>query len=205
MLNKKNGFKNSEIKKIIKSGILVFILTLTIFILTGCSNKAEIDNNKVTMSAVDRIYSLDPQRQFIGKDIEDMHFIDINTDKQIHFDEINKNKVVMIQSFSNGCPACVRGIAEYNELYEKYDIEVIYLDINPDDSQEVIKSVKKNFNGGDWIWADYQGTLLPFYETYKFRANDMTFIIDKGGKIVYADSFSVPRERLENELEKLGV
>ena len=186
-----------------KKYFLGFVFVLVI-IVTGCTNE-DVKEINVGLSAVDRIYSLDPQRNFIGQDIGDAHFINIITNEQVHLDEIYKDKVVMIQSFSNGCPACVQGISEYNKLYQKYDIEVVYMDINPDDTPETIKAVKEEFNGRDWIWANYQGSLLPLYEKFNIKLNDMTFIIDKEGKIVYADSFTVPLERLENELNKLGV
>lgn len=182
--------------------ILLLLIALLIFV-SACTSS--VTNTEPSKSAVDKIYDLDPQRDFIGQKIGDSHFLNILTDSQVHLDEVYKDKVVMIQSFSNGCPACVRGIVEYNEFYEEYDIEVIYLDINPDDTIKTILETKEQFNGGDWIWVNYQGSLLPLYEKFNIKMNDMTFIIDKTGTIVYADSFSVPKERLKNELNKLGV
>lgn len=179
---------------------IIAVIVLIFLVYTFVNGK---NNSTSEINAVDRIYNLDPQRDLIGQTIGDFHFVDIITNEQIHFMELNK--VVMIQSFSLGCPACVKGISDYNELYDNYDIEVIYLDINPDDSVEDIKATKEEFNGRDWIWAEYQGSLLPFYEEYNFRANDMTIIMDETGKIVYADSFSVPLKRLENQLNELGV
>lgn len=179
-------------------GLLIALLILV----SACTSRTNTDPAK---SAVDKIYDLDPQRDFIGQKIGDAHFLNILTDSQVHLDKVYKDKVVMIQSFSNGCPACVRGIEEYNELYEEYDIEVIYMDISPVDTIESIIAIKEDFNGKDWIWANYQGSLLPIYEKFNIRMNGMTFIIDKTGTIVYADSFTVPKERLENELNKLGV
>lgn len=175
-----------------------------LFILSGCTNNKENEKDS-SSSAIDRIYSLDPQRNFIGETVDDFHFIDIITNKQIHLDELYKDKIVFIQSFSVGCPACVQGIIDYNYLYDKYKgkIEVIYMDINPDDSKEVILNAKEEFNGKNWLWAKYQGSLLPFYENFNVKMNDMTFILDKNGKIAYADSFSVPLSRLENALKEI--
>lgn len=185
---------------------LLGLLILTSVFLSACtSNVIKTTNTEPAKFSVDKIYDLDPQRDFIGQKIGDSHFVNIITGSQVHLDEIYKDKVLMIQSFSNGCPACVRGIVEYNEFYEEYDIEIIYMDINPGDTVETIIATKEDFNGKDWVWANYQGSLLPFYEEFNFVVNDMTIIVDKSGTIVYADSFSVPKERLENELNKLGV
>ncbi len=170
------------------------LLMVLVLVMAGCSSGIAPKRNGNSDSAVDRIYNLDPQREFIGEKVDDFHFIDIITNKQVHFDEVYEDKVVFIQSFSIGCPACVQGIIDYNKLYEKYGekIEIIYMDINPDDTEEDILSAKEEFNGKDWLWADYQGSILPFYEKFNVRMNDMTFIIDKNGKIAYADSFQVP-------------
>ncbi|MBC8500707.1 MAG: redoxin domain-containing protein [Nanoarchaeota archaeon] len=189
------------------SNYVVSLILVALLLLFGCSTNAGQEQNSNSISSVERIYNLDPQRTFIDQEIGDFHFINILTDKQIHFDDLNKDKVVIIQSFSNGCPACVRGIKEYNKLYDKYkdSLEILYMNINPDDKPEEIINIKETYNGRDWVWANYQGSLLPFYEQYGFKMNDMTFIVDKGGRIAYADSFSVPLERIENELRKLGV
>lgn len=179
------------------------MLIVLVLVAAGCSSGTAPKRNDNLVSAVDRIYNLDPQRKFIGETVDDFHFIDMITNNQVHFDEVYKDKVVFIQSFSVGCPACVQGIIDYNKLYEKYGekIEIIYMDINPDDTKEDILSAKEEFNGKDWLWADYQGSILPFYEKFNVRMNDMTFIIDKNGKIAYADSFQVPLSRLENALK----
>ncbi len=183
---------------------VLLVIIVVIFILSGCTNNKENEKDS-SGSAIDRIYSLDPQRKFIGQEIEDFHFIDIITNKQIHLDEVYKGKVLFIQSFSVGCPACVQGIKDYNKLYDKYKgkIEVIFMDINPDDSKKLILNTKEEFNGKDWLWAEYQGSLLPFYENFNVKMNDMTFILDKNGRITYADSFSVPMSRLENALREI--
>lgn len=182
---------------------VVGLILVSLILIAGCATNSNQTSD--ISSSVERIYNLDPQRKFIGETVDDFHFIDIITNEQVHFDEVYKEKVVFIQSFSIGCPACVQGIIDYNELYEKYGekIEIIYMDINPDDAKEDILSVKEEFNGKDWLWVDYQGSILPFYEKFNVRMNDMTFIIDKKGKIAYADSFQVPLSRLENALAEL--
>lgn len=182
----------------------IWIVLIVFLTVTACTSKKP---NNVTVDPVERIYNLDPQRKFIGETVGDLHFIDILKNKQYHLDEINKEKIIMIQSFSVGCPACARGIKDYNLLYDKYekDIEVIYMGINPDDTPNSIRNIKEQYNGKNWLWLTYQSSLLSFYEKFSFINNDMTLIIDKDGRIAYADSFAVPLERLENELIKLGV
>jgi len=178
---------------------LVGLLACILLLIAGCSSNQSTDSS---LSSIDRIYSLDPQRKLIGETVNDFHFIDLVTGEQVHFDEVYKDKVVMIQSFSVGCPACVQGIKDFNYFYDKYgdEIEVIYMDISSADSSELILSTKEQFDGRDWLWTEHQGSLLPFYEQMNFYMNDMTVIVDKSGKIAYADSFVVPLARLENAL-----
>jgi len=129
--------KNEKMK--ISSTVVILSLVLMI-LLASCTSgikkgidKASSDSKK-QISSIERIYNLDPQRKYIGDQVEDYHFIDMISNSEIHIDEVYKDKVTIIQSFSNGCPACVRGIADYNVLYDKYsdEIEIIYLDIQPD-------------------------------------------------------------------------
>jgi thiol-disulfide isomerase/thioredoxin len=185
-----------------KMNIAIIILTVTL-ITTGCSTVDQAAEE--SDSAVERIYNLDPQRKFIGQKVENFHFIDLVTNNQLHAEQLFKDKVVFIQSFSVGCPACVQGIKDYNYLYDKYSdkIEVIYMDISPDDTKEIILGTKEEFNGKDWLWAEYQDSLFTLYTAFNIRNNDMTFLVDKNGIIAYADSFSVPLARLENALLEL--
>jgi len=73
------------------------------------------------------------------------------------------------------------------------------------ESEEGILRSKELYNGRDWLWVTYQGSLIPFYQKFNFKINDMTMIIDKDGKVAYGDSYSVPPSRIEDQLKKLGV
>jgi len=196
--------ENAPLLRNMKNNYVIGIFLAFLLIIVGCAPK-NLDSSNEKVDPIERIYNLDPQRKIIGMAISDLHFVDSIENKQIHIDEVYKDKIVMIQSFSQGCPACVQGIKEYNYLYDKFGdkIEVVYMDIDPNDKAEDVQGVKTQYNGGDWLWTHYQGSLLPFYEQFNFYANDMTIILDRQGNVAYADSFSVPTSRLENALNEL--
>jgi len=177
------------------------MLLVLLLVLIGCSSS---ENGN---TALDRIYDTDPQRVYIGEAVADIHFLNIVSGEQIHLDDLYKNKIVIIETFSNGCPACVEGIKKYNPLFDTFndELELVYLGIEPTDTAEAILTTKEENGGGNWIWTAHQGNLIPFYEQYNLHFNDMTMIIDTSGKIVYADSFTVPVDRLMAELAKVGV
>ena len=183
--------------------VIMVLSVLLLLVVAGCTSTAKTtQTNKV--DAAERIYNLDPQRKLIGQSVDDLHFKDILSGKTFHLDSDFKDRVVIIETFSIGCPACAEGINNYNKLYDKYgdDIQIIYMDINELDTKEAILDIKDQFNGRDWIWLDVQGSLLPFFDKFNIYANEQTFIINEG-VIAYADSFKVPLSRIENVLNTL--
>jgi thiol-disulfide isomerase/thioredoxin len=187
--------------------LVIGCLIFSLLVFTGCTTAVKSNENVEKLSTADRLANLDPQKVLVGTEMGDYHFQDSINKNQVHIDELFQDKVLIIQSFSNGCPACVDGISEYAELYEKYEgrIEILYMDINHNEDADVVREVKETYGGGNWIWTHYQGSLLPFYEEYNFNVNDMTIIVDKGGRIAYADSFAYGLPKIEAELGKLGV
>lgn len=186
----------------LKLGLIV--LLVTILTLSACTS--EKPQKKSGTFDLERIKNLDPVRQNIGTQMGDFHFVDSGK-KPWHSDELYSNKIVLITSFTDGCPACIRGINNLNPVYEKHkdNLEIVYMDVNPEDSEELVASLKTKYNSGDWIWAHYQASLLPFYEKYDFFTPDMTLIANKGGEIVFASSFEVSFEDITAELAKLGL
>jgi len=182
--------------------ISIFVMLLVV---AGCTSTSTIKTTQTdNADLLDRIYNTDPQRKFIGEDMIDFKFTDIITGNTYSLKEDFKDKVVVIETFSVGCPACAEGIGNYNKLYDKYGekVEIIYLDISEFDTKNEIVSIKQQYNGRDWKWVDFQQALKPFFEKYNIYANDQTFIV-KGGKIAYADSFKVPISRIDKVIGDL--
>lgn len=175
---------------------LFFIFNL---FLVACSKT----QTNVSQDPFEKVYNLDPQRKFIDTQIKDVHFDDLVTGKTIHFDQLS-DKIVIIESFSVGCPACAAGIRQYNEIYDKYgdDVQIIYLNINPSDSEQDILDIKQKYNGRDWIWVKYSLVLQDFLSSLKINGNEITYIV-KNNTIEYADSYAVPFSRIENALKEI--
>ncbi len=180
--------------------IIISFLIFTLFLL-GCS-KAQT-SKAVSEDPFERVYNLDPQRKFIHTQIKDVQFDDLVTGKTIHLDQLS-DKVVIIESFSVGCPACAEGIKLYNYIYDKYgdNIQIVYVNINPSDTKEDILNIKQKYNGRDWIWVKYSPALQDFSSSLKIYGNEITYIV-KNNTIEYADSYSVPLSRIENALKEI--
>lgn len=186
--------------------IIAFLVVISVF-LAGCSGNSATGAATSTedrLTNLDRIYNLDPAREYIGQEMGDVHFKDLVSDETYHLQEDFAGKVVIIETFSVGCPSCAEGIKNFNKLYDKYGdkIQIIYLGILERDTEESILGIKESYDGRDWIWTKYAGNLLPFYDQYNIYANEQTFIVGKDGTIVYADSFKFPLERMDAEIAK---
>lgn len=149
-----------------------------------------------------RIYESDPARKMIGTTVEDIAFDDLVSRRKVQLAEL-QDKVVVIESFSVGCPACAEGIKKYNALYDRYapKMQIVYLNINPADTALDIFDIKVNYEGRDWIWVKHSPELAPFLSRYKLNENDMTYIL-KNNQIVYADSLNAPAERIEGAIRE---
>ena len=190
-----------------KQGYIITILAALSLLLAACSgNQATgaATSTEDRLTQLERLYNLDPAKDYIGQQMGDVHFKDMITGKTFHLEEDLAGKVIVIESFSVGCPSCAEGIKSYNKLYDKYgdDIQIIYLGILDRDTEESILEIKESYNGRDWIWVEFAGNLLPFYDQYNIYANEQTFIIGKDGTIVYADSFKFPFESMDAEIAK---
>ena len=180
-------------------------LSILLAACSGNTTTGATTGNEDFLSQIDRLSKLDPAQEFIGQQIDDVHFRDLISDKIYHMNADLAGKVVIIETFSVGCPSCAEGIKDFNKLYDKYGdkIQIVYLGILDRDTKESILNIKEQNNGRDWIWTKYSGSLLPFFDKYNIYANEQTFIIGKDGTIAYADSFKYPIEKLDGEIAKL--
>lgn len=184
--------------------LLIFFAVIALFLL-GCSTTSKtIPTSKATtQDTIERIYNSDPYRQYIGTQLENYKFTDIITGNTFEIKDF-ANKVMIFESFSVGCPACAEGIRNYNQIYDKYgkNVQIIYLNINPADTEQAILNIKQKYNGRDWIWVKFSPEIKDFLLKYDIVGNDITYIV-KDNKIVYADSLLVPVSRIENSIIKV--
>ena len=170
----------------------------------GLASYYNITTSKtINQDPIERIYNADPYRQYIGTEVENHKFTDIITGNAFEIKDF-ANKLIIFESFSVGCPACAEGIRNYNQIYDKYgkNAQIIYLNINPADTEQDIKNIKQKYNGRDWIWVKFSPEIKDFLLKYDIVGNDITYIV-KDSKIVYADSLSAPVSRIENSIIKV--
>jgi len=191
-----------------KQGYIIALLAGLTILLAACSSGQQTTGaatgTEDRLSQLERLYSLDPARDYIGQKMDDIHFRDLVSDKTYHLEEDLAGKVVILETFSVGCPSCAEGIKNFNKLYDKYGdkIQIVYLGISETDTKESILNIKESYDGRDWIWTKYAGNLIPFYDQYNIYANEQTFIIGKDGTVVYADSFKFPFDKMDTEIAK---
>lgn len=183
--------------------VLILVIGAGFFVFTNSPKHPPTSGKVISEDPVERIYNLDPQRKYIGKVLSDLEFEDVVSGKTIKLSDLS-DKVIIMESFSVGCPACAEGIKNYNQIYDTYGdkVQIIYLNINPADSSEDILNIKQRFNGRDWIWVKYSPKIDGFYSEYGINGNDITYMI-KNNIIQYADGLSAPLSRIENNLKVL--
>jgi len=179
--------------------LLVPFLVIISILLTACGTEPEVTGNTAAetqlerLEKLQRIYDIDPQKEQEGRFMTGLEVNDIVSGNTYTLEDLN-DKIVVIETFSVGCSACIEGIKEYNELYEKYDgeIEFVYIGMNEFDTKEDVLATKEEYGGKDWIWTTFTSDYLEFFEEYNIYANDQTFVLDHGQIISYADSFKTP-------------
>jgi len=181
--------------------ILIIFFVLILLATIGCTKKVDDKEKVEELSMIERIYLNDPIRAHIGEVIEGYTFKNIVSGEEIAIEDL-RDKPLIVESFYVGCPSCLEGIKEYNKLYDAYDgkIEIMYLDITEDDSEEYILSIKEQENARDWIWVPYSSEVARFLEEYNIYGPDATFVLDLQGKIIYGDSMVAPMKRVEDAL-----
>lgn len=183
--------------------VLILVIGAGFFVFTNSSKYPPTLGKVISEDPIERIYNLDPQRKYIGKVLSDLEFEEVVSGKTIKLSDLS-DKVIIMESFSVGCPACAEGIKNYNQIYDTYGdkVQIIYLNINPAESSEDILNIKQRFNGRDWIWVKYSPKIDGFYSEYGINGNDITYMI-KNNIIQYADGLSAPLSRIENNLKVL--
>jgi thiol-disulfide isomerase/thioredoxin len=97
---------------------------------------------------------------------------------QINFNAY-KNKVIIINFWATWCPPCVAEMPSFQELYEKYQDEVVFLFVANDKTEKVNTFMQKN----NFTFTNYY-EVSPTPPELVSSSIPTTFIIDKKGRIV---------------------
>ena len=167
---------------------LVFML-LALLVLVGCAK-----SGSQNVDIIEKLYAADPARQMIGKELPSFSITDLVTGRVVSSEDW-KDRVILINSLIIGCPSCLEEIPKLDQLHDKYGdrLVILELDINLEDTPEQVLKVKEQLNGRNYLWAISGET----GKVLMIEGADWTYII-KNGVVVYADSYVVPVQRLEN-------
>ena len=97
---------------------------------------------------------------------------------EINFNEF-KNKVVIINFWATWCPPCVAEMESFQELYDSYKNEVVFLFV-ANDKVEKVNAFMKDHNYSFPVLFETSTTPSELQS----RSIPTTFIIDKNGNIV---------------------
>ncbi len=115
-----------------------------------------------------------------------------------------RGKIVVITSAAAWCPTCVKEAQEFAPVYQKYkDKGVVFItvDIDPRDDKDFIQQFQIT-NKTPWHYTDAEGG-KEIREKYSLQRFEITYILDRQGKIRFKDSVITRGHRLEQEIEKL--
>ncbi|MER3458367.1 MAG: hypothetical protein C4309_06830 [Chloroflexota bacterium] len=112
-----------------------------------------------------------------------------------------KPTVILIMAY--WCSSCVPEARAMTRLYQEYGDRAAFvaLDVDPSSTPEDLRAFKALAGDGNYVWALDTGQKVA--STYRVRALDTTFIVDRDGTLVYQDTYPTPYETLKAELEKL--
>ncbi|WP_298506736.1 TlpA disulfide reductase family protein [uncultured Maribacter sp.] len=130
---------------------------------------------------VNRLLSFSPNviEESEQQNIEDYNWLLYDSDLKNFNLENAKGKVVFINIWATWCPPCVAEMPSIQELYSKYNKEVVFLIIAQDEAKRVDSYVKKyNYN----FPIFYQKSNSP--EVLSFDRIPTTFILNKDGYVV---------------------
>jgi len=115
------------------------------------------------------------------------------------------SKVVVITSAAAWCPTCALEAEQFSPIYEKYNnnkqVVFITVDIDPMDTKEAISKFKKDMKT-PWDYTNLNGG-KEIIEKYHLNRFEITYIIDKQGKISFKDFLITNSEKLNQEISKL--
>jgi len=97
-----------------------------------------------------------------------------------------KDKVIVINFWATWCAPCIAEMPSFQELYDAYKDEVVFLFISTDDMETVSKFKKQK----SYTFPVFHAT-EEFYEHFEVSSIPKTFIINKQGEIVINKSGAV--------------
>ncbi len=116
----------------------------------------------------------------------------------------HRGKVVVLFAMAAWCPSCTLETRALSRIYREYGdrgVEVLILDVWPEETEAQLLDFKSRAQGGDHFWALDIGN--RWASAYQVKSLDTTVIVDRGGRIAYRDGSPTPYKNLKAEVEPL--
>lgn len=113
-----------------------------------------------------------------------------------------RGKVLVIDFMATWCGPCRMQMPHYKIIWEKYGnrIALMSIDIDPQESEEVLKAFAQRFPYATWIWARDTANLA---QAYGVSAIPKTVIIDQDGYIRFTHTGVTDASTFIEEIDEL--
>lgn len=172
---------------------LFFLMIISIFLVTSCSNKNEIENSVTTdnnseteltdSTANDNIIpNYELKKGEIAPDFE----VKILNDNKVKLSDY-KGKPVLLNFFTTWCPPCKEEMPDLQKLHEEYNENLTVLTINIGEETTIVEDFINENNYSFLVGLDPQLSIK-----YPVISLPTTYILDKDGKIVLIQEGVIP-------------
>ena len=111
-------------------------------------------------------------------------------------------KIVIVEFMATWCGYCKQQIYHFEDVWEKYGdkIIIIFVDVDPSESEETLRTFAKQFPYNEWIWTR---DTINLAKSYEVTAIPKTIIIDQNGRLCYSHMGVTAASTLLGEIESL--
>ena len=114
-----------------------------------------------------------------------------------------EGKILVVTSGAAWCPTCWLEAKNFHPAYEEFKgmrVEFLTVDIDSRDDESAVKDFQKQYAPWHNVHSDQARDMIKDYGFWHF---EITYIIDKGGVVRFADTGITDTETLQSELNKV--
>ena len=154
---------------------LVHIIGLTL-ILAACSQPAgNYEDTPYDTTATDEGQS---------SSVIDFTVLDISGNQVSLSDYVTYEKPIVINFWTTWCPGCVNKLPDFQNAYDRFGDDVIFMAINITDGQRETKELVEDFiASGGYTFPVYFDTTMDATEAYSVQNIPVTFLLDRQGNL----------------------